>query len=58
MIHLAIGLVVLSFTCAALALAALLIPGAPTVDSVFVTGTCAAMISSGVLLWYVRRARL
>jgi hypothetical protein len=39
-------------------LASLLIPAAPGVNGVFVTGTCVALIASGVLLWYVRRARL
>ncbi|MDP9236366.1 MAG: hypothetical protein M3P30_03040 [Chloroflexota bacterium] len=58
MIHVAVALVVLSLTCAVLVLASLLVPAAPNVDVVFVTGTCAELILSGVLLWYVRRARL
>lgn len=57
MIHLAVGLVVLSLTCAALVLASESIPSAPGVDGVFVTGTCAALVPSGVVLWYVQRTR-
>jgi hypothetical protein len=56
--HVAIGLVVLSTTCAALVLASLVLPGARSVDAAFVTGTAAALVLSSALLWYVRRARL
>jgi len=57
-IHIAIGLVVLSITVSVLVLVSIVVPGAPVVDGVFVTDTCVAMALSSVLLWYVRRHRL
>ncbi len=58
MIHIAIGLLILSATCVALVVASLVVPDARAVDGLFVTGTCVSMVTSSALFWYVRRHRL
>jgi len=57
-IHVAAGLLILAMTCVVLVLVSLVVPGAPEVDGFFVTGTCAALVTSSAFLWYVRKARL
>ncbi len=58
MIHVAIGAVVLSVTFVVLAIASLFVPGAPSVDAVFVSGALASLVTSGAFLWCVRRWNL
>lgn len=57
-IHIAIAGVVISVLCVVLALASLVVPGTPSVDAFFVTGTVASCAVSAVFFWYVRRERI
>jgi hypothetical protein len=57
-IHFAVAGIVVSVLFVVLALASLVVPGTPSVDAVFVTGTIASCVISGAFFWYVRRERL